>query len=657
MTNPSSQETIWTFISAYKDSTGQSIGYLDLISSSEQMLAVLDSVAHIQSLELRKAAADLVIALEQGEIKFLKGKSAELSTKRGSASAKVSSVRAGYTQLLSELLFVTSFGVVQREELDHYCKKYKLPLDAAETLENDHRQRLGLDALDWRREVERVVSDFVASNGDLTDVDRLVLYKIYVKKRRVSITDFDQIVQRSLKKKASANVALQQPPLYAWLVLLACVVILPLGWLGVTSLFGAVEDESSAEIDRIDVEGVIDTDQLWQADRVYRLRGPVYVEAGALLTIEPGTRIEGEYGSALIVTASATLYARGQPDKPIVFTSSAIAGQRQSGDWGGVVLLGKASINQPAGHIEGVPASDSRGNFGGKDDGGICGVLEYVRIEFAGHEVFANNELNGLTLGGCGSGTVVRYVQVHRAADDGIEMFGGTADLKHIVITGARDDSLDWDMGWRGRVQYLIARQYIDRGDNGIEADNRATKHDAQPVSHPVLYNITLIGNGDPESGQRALTLRRGSAVSMHNFIALGQGKEFLDVRDVDTAQLLTDGVSKIDHGLLFNIGQRGITFAEPESGEADDDQGFDEGGYLQSPSRAIETRKSPLIKQPFDEKKPTFTPSMEALRGVAVAAPPQDEFWDEGAAFLGAVKPSVSEDSWLSGWTEFPQN
>lgn len=132
-------------------------------------------------------------------------------------------------------------------------------------------------------------------------------------------------------------------------------------------------------------------------------------------------------------------------------------------------MLGSAPVNRADAQIEGVPHGDTRGAFGGSDAGSSCGIMEYTRIEFAGFEVYANNELNGLTLGGCGDGTIVRHVQVHRALDDGIEVFGGTVDLQNIVITGAGDDSLDWDMGWRGRVQFLAIQQHADTGDNAFE--------------------------------------------------------------------------------------------------------------------------------------------------------------------------------------------
>lgn len=176
---------------------------------------------------------------------------------------------------------------------------------------------------------------------------------------------------------------------------------------GVAAGFTAFENRA----ERIDSDIIIDT--TWKAGKRYILEKTIYVE-NAHLTIEPGTVIEGESGSALVVTASARLFARGKADSPVVFTSARPKGERARGDWGGVVLLGKAPVNEPQASIEGLPEGETRGSFGGDDASHSCGVIEYTRIEFAGYEVYKDNELNGLTLGGCGSNTIVRNVQVHR---------------------------------------------------------------------------------------------------------------------------------------------------------------------------------------------------------------------------------------------------
>ncbi|MEM6931310.1 MAG: serine/threonine-protein kinase, partial [Myxococcota bacterium] len=171
----------------------------------------------------------------------------------------------------------------------------------------------------------------------------------------------------------------------------------------------------------IEVAGMLSGDVEWTPEHRYVLTEPVFVEDG-MLTIQAGTEIQGREGSALVVTRSATLRAAGRSDAPIVFTSAQPVGARAPGDWGGVVLLGSAPVNVGDGRIEGVDPEDVRTAYGGDDPQSNCGVLEYVRIEFSGFEAWANSELNGLTLGGCGSRTIVRHVQVHRGLDDGVEL-------------------------------------------------------------------------------------------------------------------------------------------------------------------------------------------------------------------------------------------
>ncbi len=164
--------------------------------------------------------------------------------------------------------------------------------------------------------------------------------------------------------------------------------------------------------------------------------------------------MKGNADTSLVVTTTARLEAVGTAAAPIVFTSNEPVGQRGPGNWGGIVLLGNAPLNVEGGSesIEGFPAGAERTVYGGADAAHDFGTLKYARVEFAGFELERDNELNALTVGGCGTGTEIDYVQVHLGADDGVEMFGGTADLRHIVITQPDDDGLDWDFGWTGTV-------------------------------------------------------------------------------------------------------------------------------------------------------------------------------------------------------------
>lgn len=395
----------------------------------------------------------------------------------------------------------------------------------------------------------------------------------------------------------------------------------------------------------------ITSDAVWETGRRYVLEDTIFVE-NAQLTIEPGVTVEGESGSALIVTPSAKLFARGSRNQPVVFTSSKQPGQRARGDWGGVVLLGNAPVNQPNAAIEGVPESDSRGQFGGNDEQHSCGVMQYTRIEFAGFEVYQNNELNGLTLGGCGSNTIIQHVQVHRALDDGIEMFGGTVDLKNILVTGAADDSIDWDWGWRGRVQFAIIQQHRDAGDNAFEGDNNGSSHSAVPRSEPTFYNVTLYGNGRSAKEHRAILLREGSGGHFHNMIIDSFAIEALDTRDEVTA-LVGTGALTFSHNLLANNGRLGNLTIVNETD--DDDFGFNEELWMRSPEHRntiqVETSLQPSVNS---ESSPHFRPRGSA-QSMTAKRPPKSEFFDESAMYPGAVNPRATS-TWLEGWVAYPE-
>lgn len=407
-----------------------------------------------------------------------------------------------------------------------------------------------------------------------------------------------------------------------------------------------------AKVER--VSGSIGNDTIWRAATAYYLEGTVYVENGTNLRIEPGTRIYGRPGAALVITRGATLHARGTPDAPIVFSGVNPPGTRHRGDWGGVVLLGGAPVNVAGAAIEGMPADDPRGVFGGDDPDWSCGVLEYVRIEFAGYEVYANNELNGLTLGGCGANTVVRNVQVHMALDDGVEVFGGTVDLRNILITRPGDDALDWDLGWRGRAQF-IAVQLNRQGDNGFEGDNLGADHNALPRSAPVFHNVTLIGSGDRNAAQRAMTLREGTAGRFNNLLIGDFALEAIDIRDPVTAALAAQNELAFAGVLFFNNGPDGNNGFADETGTRDDDGGFVEAGFFRLHAVGVRTGIDPLLPPTRHSLAgPDLVPLSASAAADGVARAPQDEFWDEGARYLGAFAPG--EQAWTRGWTAFPE-
>lgn len=228
----------------------------------------------------------------------------------------------------------------------------------------------------------------------------------------------------------------------------------------------------------------------------YILKGWVYVIDGVTLTIEPGTVIKGDKDTkaALIIERGGKLIAAGTKNEPIVFTSNQPAGSRKPGDWGGVIVCGKATNNKREMIIEGGP----RSSHGGDNDDDNSGVMSYVRIEFAGYPFRTDQEINGLTLGSVGRGTRMDHIQVSYSNDDSYEWFGGTVDAKYLIAYHGWDDDFDSDNGYRGRIQFgLVVRdpRIADKSSsNGLESDNNAEGTTELPLTKPVFSNITFLG-------------------------------------------------------------------------------------------------------------------------------------------------------------------
>ena len=256
------------------------------------------------------------------------------------------------------------------------------------------------------------------------------------------------------------------------------------------------------------LEGRITVNRTLKANYIYKLRGLVYVTNGAVLTIEPETKIVGEKGKngGLIITRSCKIIADGTAEKPIIFTSEESNPQR--GDWAGVVLLGTAPTNasfngqQGIGEIEGgINNSDGLGLYGlgaSSNPADNSGILRYVRIEYAGYAFLPDKEINGLTFGGVGSGTIVDYVQVAYANDDSFEWFGGTVNCSHLISYRALDDDFDTDNGFSGRVQFGIVLRDSAVADisksEAFESDNDANGSQLLPQTKAVFSNMTVVG-------------------------------------------------------------------------------------------------------------------------------------------------------------------
>jgi hypothetical protein len=295
----------------------------------------------------------------------------------------------------------------------------------------------------------------------------------------------------------------------------------------------------SGTTDNLVLSGKVNSDRTLKSGNTYKLRGIVYVVDGAKLTIEPGVIIEGEKSSrgTLVVTRGTQIVANGTAEKPIVFTSDAATPAR--GDWGGIVILGRAKTNASfngvagVGEIEGgVNNAEGLGLYGGADDNDNSGVLKFVRIEYAGYAFLPDKELNGLTLGAVGKGTVIDHVQVSFAADDSFEWFGGSVDCKYLIAYKGLDDDWDMDNGYNGRVQFGISFRDSLVADisqsNGFEIDNDASGSNTSPQTSAVFSNMTVIGpratlaNTGNSLFRRGIHTRRNSAVSVFNSIIMG---------------------------------------------------------------------------------------------------------------------------------------
>jgi len=288
----------------------------------------------------------------------------------------------------------------------------------------------------------------------------------------------------------------------------------------------------------ITVSGDITSDTKWYAQAKYLLSGYVYVKNNAVLTIEPGTVIKGVSNSkaTLIIERGSKIMAAGTLEKPIVFTSDKPAGQRATGDWGGLVICGKARSNKhDDGEGVGIAEGGIGSKYGGTDDNDNSGVLQYVRIEFPGIPLSstANSEINGLTLYSVGKATVMDHIQVSYSGDDSFEWFGGNVNLKYLVALGGLDDAFDTDNGFSGRIQFgLIIQDPLksdQSGSNAFESDNDADGSLLTPVTSPVFTNITALGPltvtatlPAETKHEKAIHLRRGTMTSVYNSVFAG---------------------------------------------------------------------------------------------------------------------------------------
>lgn len=286
----------------------------------------------------------------------------------------------------------------------------------------------------------------------------------------------------------------------------------------------------------VTVTGDITANTTWTADKIYLLKGNVFVTNNVTLTIEAGTLIKGDKSTkgALIITRGAKIQAVGTADKPIVFTSNVAAGGRAQGDWGGIILLGKAPNNQgPSIAIEGISDATDKGKYGGTESADNSGTMKYVRIEYAGIPLSPDNEINGLTFGSVGSGTTIDFIEVYRSGDDAYEWFGGSVNAKHLLAIDTWDDDFDTDFGFSGKIQFGLAQRLAATADvsgsNGFESDNNAAGDNKTPQTNAVFSNMTILGPRETTTPpsvnanfQHAAQIRRNSSISILNTVIAG---------------------------------------------------------------------------------------------------------------------------------------
>ena len=425
-----------------------------------------------------------------------------------------------------------------------------------------------------------------------------------------------------------------------------------------------VNPPSGHQSDTVDVRGIITKSSTWSADSVYRLRGYVYVDQPAVLTIEPGTRIISNKDSAgvLVIYKGARIMAQGTKEKPIVFTSG--EAKPQPGDLGGLVLVGKATGNGNHAELEGGVDPDHK-TFGGDDDHDNSGVLTYLRIEYAGKAVNPGDEINGLSLYAIGDATTIDYIQIIRGLDDAYEFFGGAVQCKHLVAYNCADDDFDMDDGFHGKIQFAISVKdpaFTDEkgttGDlsNNFEVDNTSGSSKpftATPVTHPLLSNFTAIGpnnaSGTKSTYGYGMRWRRGSQFELVNSIVIGGQKAGLDIDDDPTAQYYKDGISGFRNSFLQAVANVCQVDKLNNTGILTADQlkqlvtGRDGSTIFDNPDDI-------MLTDPFNNADPNLIPKAgsPALTVPAKFEGHLDDSFFEKVSFIGAI----GTDDWTKDWT-----
>ena len=449
---------------------------------------------------------------------------------------------------------------------------------------------------------------------------------------------------------------------------------------------------------------VVDTGSLandttyWGQDSVWLLSGRVFVDSGQVLVIGPGTIVKGKEGlpateaAVLIVGRTGKIYANGSDCCPIIFTAENdqvsdpldldfSVNTDVRGRWGGVILLGRAKVNTATpldNGIEGIPASEVRARFGGTDDNDNSGVVNHVSIRHGGTIIGAANEINGLTMGGVGRGTVISHVEVFYNLDDGFEWFGGCVDGDHLISSFNDDDCFDYDTGWRGQVQFAFGVMLNDVGDRAGEHDGGTTPEDGIPFSTPLFSNATYIGRGAANGVQRCFFISDNSGGAYFNSIFFDHGLDGLQVENTgsqptDARDRLLQGQLRFDNNLWFSFGDGNSAAAICDNVAQVQTALFSGLNFVQNPGLQINNKNrygTGIDPRPRNLDATSwagwdnplnpgnnYNPPPAAFDSIGNAYPAGaiDVSWHpfDSVPYPGAFDPDLNLDqSWVAGWT-----
>lgn len=453
------------------------------------------------------------------------------------------------------------------------------------------------------------------------------------------------------------------------------------GW-SYISRAGFVSDEASSEPGKdIDVTENITINTTWESKNAYLLGKPIFVTSGATLTIQPGTTIygyedetAGTFGS-LVITRGAKIMAEGNKDKPIVFTARDARIKaltlEDSSLWGGLIILGKAILNdadnpiinptapkENTREIEGFPSGGDASliRYGGLDDNDNSGVLRYVSIRFGGVEFRPDNEINGLTLGAVGRGTKIEYVEVFNNSDDGVELFGGTVDLKFMVMAFNEDEAFDIDQGYRGRGQFLFAIQKdVGKGSNhaGEHDGGDSPNKTLEPFARSKFFNVTYIGSGvggkNPQLNS-VFRLKDNFAGQYHNSVFTDFKAEALQIDDDLTKSRVNAGDLLFSNNTWFGFGTaNGTDLASLTKNRSAEELlllSADRGNRLENPNLRGVSR---LVDKGLDPR-PRAASSL--LSSPTTAIPSESVPFYTSVDYRGAF----GEENWMNNWTYLSQ-